>query len=142
MTDPTADVRQIVEANEAQHRKFVASVERLKGHADPDVQELAEWVDAKLRPNGDPIPAVVRDGVLVCSDCGNDTFAYEENCVDYRRPGGQDPVAHTVTVKWAIDGTGESGDSNPGLICDTYGIDSNGCGRPITLPSDWEIDHA
>lgn len=79
-----------------------------------------------------------------CPKCGNTGFSYEEGCTDYRpgEEGGEpddDGEGGTVSVTWEIGGTGESGDSDPGLFCDHYRF--GGCGAPIDLPDGWEIDY-
>src|SRR2546429_8596502 len=111
---------------------------RLTSSEDPDVRALAEGAVTKLQPNGEPVVAIVDDDVLRCPLCGNSDFGYIEGCQDYRTPGGQDDEKRLVTVHWHADGTGETGDSNPGLFCDNYR--EGGCGRAITLPDEWDID--
>lgn len=107
---------------------------------DGEVARLAAFVIASLEPFGAATDAVVAsDGRLRCSACGNDEFGYVESCQDYRTPGGQDPKAKTVAVVWSADGTADSDDSNPGLICDNYR--GQGCGKPVRLPDSWEIDY-
>jgi hypothetical protein len=112
---------------------------RLTSDEDSDVRSLAEWAVGQLQPNGEPLKAIVDgDGVVRCPECGNNEFGYQENCVDYRTFGEQKPEKRTIYVVWHIDGAGESGDDNPGLICDPY--QSPGCGRPIELPEGWEVE--
>lgn len=83
-----------------------------------------------------------REHLLTCPKCGGTTIGYAENCVDYRTPSGQtvrDDGGGEVAVYWSSDGTGESGDSDPGLFCDNW--EGGGCGVPIDLPDGWEVDY-
>lgn len=88
---------------------------------------------------GRVLAVVTDEGTLVCGACGNDEFSYEEGCRDYRTFGGQSAEDQTVTVCWHSDGTADTGDDDPGLICDPYS--SGGCGKPVDLPEGWDVTY-
>lgn len=92
----------------------------------------------------EPLQLVVRkwsDGteIAVCPECGNSEFGYEEGVTEYRTPGTNKDGS--VSVVWSIGAGGESGDCDPGLVCDNYGGYAKGCGKPVVLPEGWELEY-
>lgn len=75
---------------------------------------------------------------LECGNCGSDEFVYRENVIEERwMSDNEGTIADggTVKVVWEIGCGGESGDSDPGLIC-------RSCETIVDLPDDWELDFA
>lgn len=82
------------------------------------------------------LTATIVDGVARCPGCGNEEFGYYEGTDQYWTPSANgEGVVSVYSRGW--DSIGE-GDGQPGLFCDDWS--GNGCGSPIDLPGDWDID--